>query len=280
MVAIPPDFFETTGMRLLAGRGFLPSDGPGGPYVSIVNRSLANALWPGEDPLGRCFIYGEKTNPCVTVVGVVDDLRPWRVTDEPTPLYFVPLTQRVGSPNPWTPGVLVVRAAPGRQEDVATLLRQELARAFPTAQPSVRPLAQALHDQYRPWRLGALLFSAFAILALVVAAIGVYGVVSYVFSQRTHELGVRMALGARRGDVLGLVVSSGLRQVGVGVVLGLAGALAAGRLVESLLYGISARDPVSLVAAPVALLLVGIAATLPAAWRAMRVDPVTVLRDE
>ena len=117
-------------------------------------------------------------------------------------------------------------------------------------------------------------------LALLVAAVGVYGVISYMFSQRVHELGVRMALGARAGDVVRMVLGSGLRVIGLGVTIGVIGALAAGRLVESLLYGVTARDPVTLLAAPLVLLAVGVAATVPAAWRATRVDPVAILRDE
>jgi hypothetical protein len=280
MLVVSPEFFATTGMRLIQGRGFLPSDGPGGPHVTIVTRSMAAGLWPGEDALGKCLIYGAKTNPCVAVIGVVDDLRLWRVTEEPLALYFVPLSQRAGSNNPWLPNQIIARAAPGQEDAVAALVRQQLQRSFPAARPAVRPLAVALGEQYRPWQLAASLFAGFAALALVVAAIGVYGVMSYTFSQRTHELGVRMALGARPSHVVHLVLAAGLRLTGVGVVLGVLGALAAGRLVESLLYGVTTRDAVTLMGAPLLLLAVGVAATLPAAWRATRVDPVAVLREE
>jgi ABC-type antimicrobial peptide transport system permease subunit len=137
-----------------------------------------------------------------------------------------------------------------------------------------------LEPEYRPWRLGATLFTAFGLLALLVAVIGIYSSVSYGVSQRTHEFGVRIALGARMADVLRQVVGEGIRVVAVGVVVGVALALAAGKLVAALLYGVEARDPVTMIGVSVVLLMVAAAAALIPAWRAARVDPVTALRAE
>jgi ABC-type antimicrobial peptide transport system permease subunit len=194
--------------------------------------------------------------------------------------YYLPLAQRAGPNQSGRASEIVIRTAPGQGESVARLLRRELQELLPAGIPTVATLYRKLEPQLQPWRVGASLFTMFAVLALVVAAIGIYGVISYIFSQRTHELGVRMALGARGGDVVLLVLASGLRVVGAGVTLGVVGALVGARLVESLLYGISARDPLTLFIAPAVLLIVGTVASLPAAWRATHVNPAAVLREE
>jgi ABC-type antimicrobial peptide transport system permease subunit len=139
-------------------------------------------------------------------------------------------------------------------------------------------MAQSLEPQFRPWKLGAELFVALSLLALVVSAIGVYSVVAYTVSQRTREMGIRIALGARARDVLSLVVGEGSRTVAIGVVLGLVAALAAGRLVAALLYGVTPHDPPVLAGAALVLMAVGAAASLVPSWRAARVDPVIALR--
>jgi ABC-type antimicrobial peptide transport system permease subunit len=153
--------------------------------------------------------------------------------------------------------------------------------AIPEAELSqVRTVSEVLERELHPWRLGAQLFTMFGILALVVAAIGVYSVVAYGVSRRTHEMGIRVALGARVADVIGLVVSQGMFIVALGVVTGVAGALLLGRFVSSLLYGVTTRDPLSLVGAIVVLSLCAVAACLVPAWKAARVDPMEALRAE
>ena len=141
-------------------------------------------------------------------------------------------------------------------------------------------MSDALEPQYRPWRLGATLFSTFGILALVIAAVGIFSTVSYSVSQRTHEFGVRVALGARIGDVVRLVIAEGLRTVALGVAIGIVLSLAAGRMIESLLYGIKPSSPVVMMLVAGILLGVAAIAALAPAWRAARVDPVTALRTE
>jgi putative ABC transport system permease protein len=159
---------------------------------------------------------------------------------------------------------------------VRAALRQE----FPAAQPVITQLSTALEPQYRPWRLGATLFSLFGGLALVVAAIGIYSTVSYDVNQRTQEFGIRVALGARLPDVIRHVLFDGLRTVGAGVLLGIVGALFGGRLIASLLFGIAPSNPGIIGAVAVGLLLVAIIASLGPAWRAGRVDPMSALRLE
>jgi ABC-type antimicrobial peptide transport system permease subunit len=177
-----------------------------------------------------------------------------------------------------TAGTIVVRAKPGATQLVVNEIRRVLQGAFPGATPRITRMSDVLEPQYRPWRLGATLFTVFGMLALVVAAIGIYSSVSYGVSQRVHEFGVRVALGARAGDVMRHVIGQGVRTVAFGIALGVVLTLAAGRLVASLLYGVSPADPVAMAAVVVLLLGVSIAAALFPAWRASRVDPITALR--
>lgn len=280
LIVASPEYFAVTGTRIVEGRPFGAADREGAPAVAIVSETMARTIWPGESVLGKCVVYHKVSNPCNTIVGVAEDSRLWSLIKPPSMQYFLPLAQRTGPNATGQPRVIMVRTAPREATAVARSMHGELRRLLPDAIPEVSSLYARLEPQLRPWRLGASLFTVFALLALLVAAVGVYGVISYLFSQRAHELGVRMALGARSADVVRLVLGSGIRVIGVGVAAGALIALATGRLLESLLYGVSARDPLTLIAAPLVLLVIGIAATLPAAWRATRVDPVAVLREE
>jgi ABC-type antimicrobial peptide transport system permease subunit len=200
------------------------------------------------------------------------------IEPEPRPQYYLPLGNlpSLGA----TGRVLIVRTAPRAAESIAGEVRSVLAEAFPAAQVHVRRMLENLEPEYRPWRLGATLFTGFGLLALLVAIVGIYSTVSYGVSQRTHEFGVRAALGAQLGDVVRLVVGEGLRTVAIGVVLGIGLALAAGRLVAAMLYGVSPADPLTLALVPGVLLVVAAAAAVVPAWKAGRVDPMTALRAE
>ena len=270
---------KATCIRVMPGP-FTSEDREGSPAVAIVSETMARTVWPGESAIGKCVVWRRDTNPCNTVIGVSEDSRMWSLIRPPSMQYFLPLAQRTGPNRSGRPSVILVRTAPEQAAAVALQLRRELQRLLPDGTANVATLYGKLEGQFRPWRMGASLFTVFALLALLVAAVGVYGVMAYLFSQRLHELGVRMALGARAADVVRLVLGAGVRVLGIGVALGVMGALAAGRFVQSLLYGVSARDPLTLVFAPLVLLVIGVAATLPAAWRATRVDPVAVLREE
>jgi predicted permease len=279
MASVTPGYFKAVGLRFLHGRTIDGGDVDGGPAEVVVNEAMARLVWQGKDPLGTCMRFEKRENPCYTVVGVVEDSR-WGyvIEPEPKPQYYLPLGNLPGEES--SGRVLVVRAGPGSAKPVAAEVRAALAEAFPAANVTARRMLENLEPEYRPWRLGATLFTAFGFLALLVAIIGIYSTVSYGVSQRTHEFGVRAALGAQLGDVVRMVVGEGLRTVAIGAVLGIGLALAAGRLVSAMLYGVSPTDPLTLVLVPGLLLAVAAAAAVLPAWRAGRVDPMTALRAE
>jgi predicted permease len=279
MAPVTPSYFEAVGLRFLQGRSMAGGDADGGPAEVVVNEAMARLVWPGRDPLGRCMRFDKRENPCYTVVGVVENAR-WGyvIEPEPKPQYYLPLGNLPGQES--TGGTLLVRAGPGMARQITADVRAALTNVFPEGDVQVRRMLENLEPEYRPWRLGATLFTAFGGLALLVAVIGIYSTVSYGVSQRTHEFGVRAALGARRADVLRLVVGEGLRTVAIGAALGIALALAAGRLISAMLYGVRPGEPLALLLVSGLLLSVAaLAATVPA-WRAGRIDPMVALRTE
>ncbi len=277
-----PGFLEALRVPLLAGRRLTEADRAGASRVIVVSEHFARELFPGQDPIGRRVTFGgddEQGNPLwLTVVGVVGDVPYAGVEAGHEPTAYVPLDQAVGG---LARGAqLAVRAAPGLSPlALESVVREELRAVDSTvalAQPTTLE-ARLSMDLNRP-RFRTILLGAFGVLALVLAAVGIYGVMSYAVAQRAHEMGVRMALGAQRGDVLRLVVGQALRRVGLGLGLGLAGALSLHRVMEGLLYGVGSLD-VSVLSG-VALLLLGtawLASWLPAR-RAASVDPASVLR--
>ena len=271
---VAPGFFETVGMRVLEGRVF----GGGERDVAVISESMARSLWPSERAVGRCFMVRDPGEPCLEVVGVVEDSRRTRILEdgpfEDSRAYFLP------RPGDAIGGVVLLRIDPGRWGDVAAAARREAEGSFAPERVRVRRMSDALEPQLRPWRLGAQLFSAFGILALLVTVVGIYSVMTYVVSQRTHEMGVRLALGAKVLDVLGLVVGEGFRVLAAGVALGVGVALIGGRVVESFLYGVGPRDPLAMAAAVALLLTSGAVASFVPAWRAGQVDPAETLRAE
>lgn len=275
--SVTPSYFEAVGLRFLRGRRPGGGDVDGGPAEVVVNEAMARSVWPGRDPVGRCMRFWKRENPCYTVVGVVENAR-WGyvIEPEPKPQYYLPLGNLPGEQS--AGGTLLVRAAPAMARQITAEVRTSLATAFPGGDVQVRRMLENLEPEYRPWRLGATLFTGFGLLALLVAIVGIYSTVSYGVSQRTHEFGVRAALGAQVGDVVRLVVGEGVRTVGIGVMLGTGLALAAGRLISAMLYGVSPADPVTLTLVPGVLLVVAAAAAMIPAWRAGRVDPMTALR--
>jgi predicted permease len=278
--SVTPSFFQAVGLRIVRGRGFSGDDADGAPAEVVVNERMASLVWPGRDPLGQCMRFGSRMDPCYTVVGVVETARRSSVIEtELHAQYYVPLGNDPGQRLP-RGGTLVVRARAAGALSAARELQAELRRAFPAAEAVVTPMTENLEPEYRPWRLGATLFTGLGLLAMVVAMLGVYSTMSYAVTQRTHEFGVRVALGARVGDVVRQVIGEGLRTVATGVALGIVLALAMGRLVSALLYGVAPRDPTVLALVSVVLLgVAGLAALVPA-WRAARADPVTALRSD
>ncbi|HMA40434.1 MAG TPA: ABC transporter permease [Gemmatimonadales bacterium] len=276
--AVTPDYFRTMGTAVRRGRAFAESDNAGAQRVAVINETMAHLVWPGEDPLGKTMKIGKDPRP-FEVVGVVEDARREAVTDEIVVQYFVPLAQ---SDSVFSDGAssLIIRTA-GPAEPLVDDVRREIQASSPDLPyPGIDPMPQLYADQLQPWRVGSSLFALFGGLGVLLAAIGLYGVLSYVVSQRTQELGIRIALGAGRSSVLGLVLRQGLQVTLIAVVLGAAGALAAGRAIASLLYGVSPHDPLVLLAVAAVLTLVALVASYLPAYRATRVDPMVALRTE
>ena len=270
--AVSPGYFETMGTRILRGRPIRATDRQGAPLVMVVSASMARTLWPGGEAIGQCVKVGSDTMPCAEVVGVAEDVKRESLTDDAGLLYYLSMAQ-------YPPGVggLFVRTR-GLAAAQAESVRRGLQALMPgAAYVNVIPMDDIVGPNMRSWQLGATMFSAFGILALLVAAVGLYSVIAYNVSQRTHELGVRVALGARTHDILRLVLTDAMRLAVVAVVLGTAAVILAGRWVEPLLFGTSARDPLILAVIGVGLLAIaGIASFIPAI-RASRVDPAVAL---
>jgi hypothetical protein len=280
VTAVSPNYFAATGLRLVEGSGFATVTG-NAPAEVVVNQTMAKGQWPNRNAIGQCMRFKDASAPCYRVVGVVEDSRMSSVLETPVPQYYIPLGNVPAEAAGFLRGYYVVaRADPRHMADITAAARALIRREFPGAIPDITWLSEHIEPQYRPWKLGAALFTAFGVLALVVAVIGIYSTVSYGVNQRIHEFGVRIALGAQLSDVLRLVVVRGLRAVAAGVGLGVALALLAGRFIASLLYGVTPSDPVALATVAAALLIVSAMAALIPAWRAARVDPVSALRSD
>ena len=276
--AVTPDYFATSGTKLIRGRTFTAHPGPNAGYEVIVNEVQADAIWPKENPIGHCVRFKADTMPCARVVGVAENAVLNSLDETPWAQFYVSIEH---SPiETWGAAAIILRADPERVASVERAAHELLRRQFEGGIPHVESMARVMEPDYRPWTLGAQLFSLFGVLALLVAGVGIYSSVSYAVSQRTHEFGVRVALGARTADVVRQVVGEGVRVVLAGVLLGILIALAAGRLVASLLYGIAASDPAAMAVVAAILVLIAIVATLQPAWRAGRADPVGALRAE
>jgi len=276
--AVTPEYFTTMGTRLVAGRGIAPGDRRGAARVAVVNQTMARALWRGGSSIGERVCFPElEGGACFEVVGVAQDARWNSLRDAPTMQIYLPLAQ---NPSSLPLRVLYLRAA-GEPAAIARAVQREIRTLAPRVPfADVEPLAENLEPQMRPWRLGATVFTVFGVLALVLAALGLYGVIAYDVAQRMREMGVRVALGARAADVVRLVVGEGVRVAGIGVVAGTVVALAAGRWVGPLLFDTAPDDPLVLGAVALTLFGVSVAASLIPAWRATRVAPGVALRAE
>ena len=275
--AVSPDFFDAVGTRVLRGRGFTAADRSSGARVVVVNETLARLWWPTDSPLGRCMKIGGDTMPCSEIIGVVENSRRFQLLEDEGAQFFMLLEH---APAYAQPTVAFIRVQGDPQALVGTI-RRRLQMSMPNLPyVSVEPYQDHVSPQTRSWRLGATMFGAFGALALVLAAVGLYGVLAYDVSQRVHEMGVRVALGARSSHVFRLVVGDGLRIVLAGATVGFALALLAGRFVAPLLFQTSPREPAVFGVVALVVLTVALMATLVPAWRAGRVDPVVALRAE
>ena len=273
------DYFATAGTGIIRGRGLGESDRADAPPVVVVSQAMAAALWPAQEPLGKCMRIAwssarPDTMPCVEVVGVAENAVHDPASDLPL-RYYVPEAQADFGTSTL---LLRMRLDPAAAaEDV----RRSLQAGMPgLTMVTVRPAAELFDARRRSWRVGATVFVALGALALVVAAVGVYGVVAYTVSQRMHEMGVRVALGARSVDVVRLVMGQGLRFATAGVAAGILIALASAPWIQPLLFEQSATDPVVYGLVAMVLLLIAFVASAAPAWRAMRADPNAALRME
>lgn len=270
------DYFAAMGTRILRGRGFAEEDRAGAPRIAIVSQSMAERLWPGRDAMGQCFRVGADTMPCTTVVGIAENAIQRSLTDESPFRYYLPLDQY----RPTGGFALMVRTR-GDPALMAEPVRKALQVLMPGAAYIVaEPLSARIDPQRRSWEMGATMFVAFGVLALVVAAIGLYAVIGYNVAQRMHELGVRIALGASSSDVVRLVVGQGVGFAVAGAAAGGIIALAAAHWIQPLLFQQPARDPLVIGAVAATLILVATAASLLPALRATRADPNRTLRSE
>ena len=273
--AVSGDYFATMGTRLLRGRGISDQDVAGAPGAMVVSEAMARTLWPGREPLGECVRVGADTAPCTAVVGVAENIKSRNLGNDPGLFYYLSSAQF--SPDV---GGLFVRMH-GDAAHAKETVRRSLQPLMPGASyVTVTPLADVLGSQTQSWELGATMFTVFGMLALALAAIGLYSVIAYNVAQRTHELGVRSALGAQLGDLVRLVLTDGLRLALVGVVLGSLIAFIVGRWAQPLLFEQSARDPAVFAGVAVLLLAVAALACFIPARRAGRVDPMRALRSE
>ncbi len=275
--SVTPEYFATVGTRLLRGRLFTNADRKGAAPVAIVGKTMAEMLWPGQEAVGQCMLVGIRTAGCTYVVGVVQDAHRRRVIEEPTMHYYLPLGQ---STNASHYAQLLVRPR-GDAAAAIPALRQLVRQIDPTLRyVDAATLQESINPQFRTWRVGATMFSLFAILAVIVATVGLFSVVAYTVEQRRHELGVRVALGARAWDVITLVVRGTVSIGAFGVASGAAVAVSAGRLAQPLLFQTDASDPAVLGGVGLLLVTVALLAAGVPALRARRVDPMTALREE
>jgi putative ABC transport system permease protein len=273
--AVTPGYFQTMQIPVQRGRTLAPVVDSTGPVEVVINQTLATKYWPNDNPIDRRMqIFGPR-GPMATIVGVAGDVRQAAPDQPPRDEFFVS-SQRF--PNQEMAFVVRTDGDPAQLGPAVT----RAIRSVDPDQPvfGVMPMTKLLSDASAERRFSLLLLTLFAGLALLLSAIGIYGVMAYSTTQRRHEIGIRLALGAGTRDVLGLVVGQGMRLVGIGLVIGLTGAWLLSRVLTSQLYGVSARDPLTYVAVALVLGVVALAASYLPARRALGVDPMTSLRSE
>ena len=284
------DYFEAMRIPLLRGRLFTPADKEGNQLVVIVNKTLAEQSWPGQDPIGKRFRIGTQTmqTPWATVVGEVADVKEGSPDQPSKQQYYVPVAQEIALAGSLAPpgslsgngGFIALRTStpPEQMENTLRTTVRAIDSQLPLTQ--VQTMEHAISETESPRRFNTALISTFAGTAVLLAVLGIYSVIAFSVALRIQEIAIRMALGSQRTGIVGLVLASGLKLAVVGCVLGLVGALAASKLLGSFLFGVSAMDPLVLTLASVLVLLLAVAACLLPARRAASVDPMQALRAE
>jgi putative ABC transport system permease protein len=304
---VSPGYFRTLGIPLRRGREFGPQDRQGSLPVAIINEAMAHRYWPGEDPLDKHVWAG--VAGWRMVVGVVGNVKRLALEDQPKPELYMPSLQprgmekreaaaeagaKGGKKEGFTIAIMLPTATQGRASYVSLMVRtraraEAMADAVRKTVWSLDPdqpilqlgtMQERLDEFYAPRRFNMLLFGVFALVALLLASVGIYGVLAYAVTQRTHEIGIRLALGAKTRDVLWLIIRQGMALTLIGVTLGLVAALALTRVIQNLLYGVSATDPATFAGIALLLLIVACVASFIPALRATKVDPLVALRHE
>jgi predicted permease len=276
---VSPDYFKAIGAPIVRGRALTPADRDSGVYVGVANETLVRRAFVGEDPIGKRIRWGtdlNDTDPWITIVGVVRDFRHWRLPEPMRPAIYLSQMAR-----PSTSQTIVLRTSlenPHSLEPVVRRTLRELNADAPAYQ--VQSFEEVVSRSVWRQRLQGQVLGIFAVMAMLLAVIGIYGVISYAVAQRTRELGVRMALGAKRSQVALMVLGQGMRLAVVGVALGITGALLLRGVVAQLLYGVAATDPLTFIGVPIALAAVAVIASLLPAQRATRVDPVLAMKSD
>jgi predicted permease len=273
---VSPEFFTTLGIAVLRGRSFNDADCNAGPEVAIVNETLARRLWPVQQAIGKRLKAGGAKNGWREIVGVVKNTRSTYLWADSEPYLYTPATMTNSS----IPDVKILVRTAGAPQPLLGALPGVVRTLDQSVQVSVKVLEENLETWIWPSRVGAILAAAFGILALTLAVVGIYGVVAYTVSRRTHEIGIRVALGAQPPDVLRVVLGRGMLLVGIGVTAGLAGGFAVSRLIAQFLYGLSPADPFTFAGVTVVLVSAALLAHYVPARRALRVDPMVALRYE
>jgi putative ABC transport system permease protein len=273
--SVTPDYFRVMRIPLLRGRGFTDADRADAMPVMVIGESTARQLWPGTDPIGQHVRIGGPDSPGRTIVGIAGDVRHFRLDEAPTLQMYLPQSQLTDS-------FLVLTVRSARSPDALIPELRGVIRGLDPTVPvyQIATAREIVEETMAERRFAMRLLGAFAGVALLLAAVGLYGVVSYTVAQRTHEVGLRIALGAARADVLRLILSSGLGTIAAGLAIGLLATLVVVRFMESLLFGVDAGDPASLAAATGLLVLVAVGAHLVPARRALRIDPAVALRQD
>jgi predicted permease len=273
---VRPKYFQVMGASFVKGRDFTEHDTKESPGVAIINESFARRHWPDQEALGKRIIVTDGNSAPREIVGIVRDLKQSDWTAAPIQEMYLPHYQSA-EPSYMT---LVVKSAfePGGLVAAVQSEVWAIDKSLPVSQ--VMSMEQAISDSVGQQRFNMLLLGIFAGLALILAAIGIYGVMSYSVSQRTHEIGIRMALGARRGDVLWMIVKQGITLTATGAAVGVVGAFLLSRLMSSLLFGVSAHDPLTFIVVPLILTGVALGASFMPALKATKVDPMVALRHE